>query len=283
MPHRRYVGLALGFWGSLAFWAVPIATCVPLSRAHAQSAQVVVNCGTPNNSPVVGNPYPLTQDQTLTLCTKGGGGGGGTAGGGALSSLPFAPTSATSNATIALTSSAPANGTALPSGSTVTLYSTSALYYALNTSNTTNVTTSSAYLPANTPIPVTVGANGYISAMTVSGSGTLYVAGGSTTLPVSAAGPYVFTALGFQNVSVGTSAVALPSVPSGSTVCFVETESHPIRYRSDGTAPTASVGRFLPITGTSTLWSLELTSNLTGTQFISADGSTATLDVACFK
>lgn len=251
--------------------------------AFAQTAVTVSACGTPNNSPQVGVPYPLTQDQTGTLCTKGGGTTGGGGGGGALSSLPFAPTSATSNAIISLTTSAPANGTALPPGSTVTLISTSAIYYALNTSNTTNVTASSAYLPANTPISLAVGANGYISAMTLAGSGTLYVAGGSTTLPVSAAGPYVFTALGFQNVSVGTTAVAITSVPSGSTVCFIETESHPIRYRSDGTAPTASVGRFLPITGTSTLWSLELTSNLAGTQFISADGSTATLDVACFK
>ena len=44
---------------------------------HAQSitAVTVATCGTPANTPVVGNAYFLTQDLTLTLCTKGGAGG----------------------------------------------------------------------------------------------------------------------------------------------------------------------------------------------------------------
>ena len=47
------------------------------ARAQVVSAQTVSACGTPNNTPVVGNSYPMTMDTTGTLCTVAGGGGGG--------------------------------------------------------------------------------------------------------------------------------------------------------------------------------------------------------------
>lgn len=49
---------------------------VPPSLAQAQdivSAQTVSVCGTPNNTPVVGNSYPITQDTQGRLCTPPGG------------------------------------------------------------------------------------------------------------------------------------------------------------------------------------------------------------------
>lgn len=42
------------------------------ASAHADPptyAQTVTSCGTPNNTPVVGNAYPITQDTTGKLCT----------------------------------------------------------------------------------------------------------------------------------------------------------------------------------------------------------------------
>lgn len=47
------------------------------TAAQTVSATTVSACGTPNNTPVVGNPYPVTQDTTGKLCTSASGGGGG--------------------------------------------------------------------------------------------------------------------------------------------------------------------------------------------------------------
>ena len=61
------------------FMGVSAAICLFLAlldplAARAQNstyASTVAACGTPNNSPVVGNPYPLTQDTTGRLCNTG--------------------------------------------------------------------------------------------------------------------------------------------------------------------------------------------------------------------
>jgi hypothetical protein len=42
------------------------------ARAQISYAQTVASCGTPNNTPVVGNPYPVTMDLTGRLCNSGG-------------------------------------------------------------------------------------------------------------------------------------------------------------------------------------------------------------------
>lgn len=65
--------------------------------------------------------------------------------------------------------------------------------------------------------------------------------------------------------------------PANSTVCFVQAEGNNVRFRTDGTAPTASTGQLLP---TSVL--MQLTANLAGVRFIPVTGS-ATLDVDCYK
>jgi len=44
--------------------------------AQADQAQTVSVCGTPNNTPVVGQSYAITMDTTAKLCTNGGSSGG---------------------------------------------------------------------------------------------------------------------------------------------------------------------------------------------------------------
>jgi hypothetical protein len=61
-----FLVIALTFGGSDDAYAQPIV-----------AAQTVTACGTPNNTPVVGNSYPVTQDTTGKLCTAASGGGGG--------------------------------------------------------------------------------------------------------------------------------------------------------------------------------------------------------------
>lgn len=53
-----------------------LALLVPVAPAAAQtvSAKTVWACGTPGNTPVVGNPYPVTMDTTGVLCTNAPGG-----------------------------------------------------------------------------------------------------------------------------------------------------------------------------------------------------------------
>ncbi len=51
----------------------------PALAQNNVSAKVVVACGTPGQTPVVGSSYTITQDTTLTLCTTAGGGGGSNA------------------------------------------------------------------------------------------------------------------------------------------------------------------------------------------------------------
>lgn len=97
-----------------------------------------------------------------------------------------------------------------------------------------------------------------------------YGAGG----PPSGA-PYALTSTGFQQVSLsGTAAGFTP--PAGSTVCFIQTEGNPVRFRTDGVAPTASVGQLLAVGAL-----LQETASLTTIKFIPTTGS-ATLDVDCY-
>lgn len=50
---------------------------------------------------------------------------------------------------------------------------------------------------------------------------------------------------GYQQVSTLTSSTGLPSVPVGTTLAVIQAETQNVRYRDDGTAPTASVGMIL--------------------------------------
>ena len=65
----------------------------------------------------------------------------------------------------------------------------------------------------------------------------------SGALPVVARGG--LTALGFEQITSLSSSAAL-TVPSGATIAVVQAEGADVRWRDDGTAPTASVGMLLP-------------------------------------
>lgn len=65
----------------------------------------------------------------------------------------------------------------------------------------------------------------------------------SGALPVVARGG--LTALGYQQITSLSSSAAL-TVPSGATIAVVQAEGADVRWRDDGTAPTATVGMLLP-------------------------------------
>lgn len=54
---------------------------------------------------------------------------------------------------------------------------------------------------------------------------------------------------GYEKLAVSTSAVGLASIPGDASRAVVVVEAQPLRYREDGTDPTASVG-FLAVAET---------------------------------
>lgn len=55
------------------------------------------------------------------------------------------------------------------------------------------------------------------------------------------------TAISFQAMNSLSSATNLPTIPAGTVEAFVVCEGQSVRWRDDGTAPTASVGMLLPV------------------------------------
>ena len=47
---------------------------------------------------------------------------------------------------------------------------------------------------------------------------------------------------GYGQATVSNTAIALPAIPSKASYAIVNISTQPVRYRDDGTAPTASVG-----------------------------------------
>ncbi|HTW34171.1 MAG TPA: hypothetical protein VMD53_06110 [Rhizomicrobium sp.] len=85
-----------------------------------------------------------------------------------------------------------------------------------------------------------------------------------------------YTPLGCQQITSLSSAVGFSSIPAGATLASISVEGQTVRYRDDGTAPTASVGTPLPAGLTAWPYS----GSLSAIQFIQVAPS-ATLDV-CF-
>ena len=63
--------------------------------------------------------------------------------------------------------------------------------------------------------------------------------------------------LGFQQITPGATSTAL-TVPTGARIAVIHTEVAVMRWRDDGTAPTASVGMRIP-TGSELIYDGELT------------------------
>ena len=95
----------------------------------------------------------------------------------------------------------------------------------------------------------------------------------SNPLPVAVLA-YSGTPLGFSQITP-TTAVTL-SAPATSRYCYVMTETNSVRWRDDGTNPTASVGFLLPVN------TQMVVTNLSVFKIIQTAVS-ATVDVSCYK
>lgn len=88
--------------------------------------------------------------------------------------------------------------------------------------------------------------------------------------------PYLATPLGYQQLT-SLSAAAAFTAPSGATYCIFTAESQAVRWRDDGTNPTASVG-FPIAVGTNLFYSVKAFPIV----FIQESAS-ATVDATCYR
>lgn len=97
------------------------------------------------------------------------------------------------------------------------------------------------------------------------------------TQPIPAAVvPYIYTPLGCAQITSLAAAAGL-TPPTGATLVVMSIEGQPVRYRDDGTNPTATVGVLLPVS-TGAPWSYS--GPLASIKFIQT-APTAIIDV-CF-
>lgn len=130
------------------------------------------------------------------------------------------------------------------------------------TANATN--NAPAYQPGTNALSMTLG--GALRTTVISGGGG---AGSGTS-------PYIFTPLGFQQLTATGTASTL-TVPNGAIFAFITVEGANIRYRDDGTAPTATIG-YLVAAGQQLTYS----GTLATLQLISQSGSPV-VDVLYYK
>ena len=78
-----------------------------------------------------------------------------------------------------------------------------------------------------------------------------YILNPSTGLPYDSSAPLpmkavsqTLTVKGYQQIT-SLSAAATLTVPNGATVAVIQTEAQNVRWRDDGTSPTASIGMLL--------------------------------------
>ena len=88
---------------------------------------------------------------------------------------------------------------------------------------------------------------------------------------------YLYSPLGYQQITSLSSAISL-TVPTGATLALIVIDSPAVRWRDDGTAPTASVGMLLTV-GQSPF---QYSGNLSSIQFIASSGSPI-LDISYYK
>jgi hypothetical protein len=88
--------------------------------------------------------------------------------------------------------------------------------------------------------------------------------------------PYIATPLGYQQITALTAAVHL-TPPAGATFAAISVSGAAVRYRDDGTAPTATVGMPLAIGSTTTY-----AGPLAVVEFI-GEAAGAILDISYYK
>ncbi len=86
---------------------------------------------------------------------------------------------------------------------------------------------------------------------------------------------YTTNCLGYQQITSLSASTAL-TVPAGATRAVIIPESQGVRWRDDGTAPTASIGMVLPV-----LVTLSYDGDLSRIRFIQQAAS-ATLNVSYY-
>lgn len=94
-------------------------------------------------------------------------------------------------------------------------------------------------------------------------------------------------AVSFETLTVGTTAVGLATgtiTPGSSTdkvdLCRGRLEVAQVRYRDDGTAPTASVGLLLEV---GDLIAIDGSDNITNFRAIRTGGTSGTLPIQCYR
>jgi hypothetical protein len=85
-----------------------------------------------------------------------------------------------------------------------------------------------------------------------------------------------YVPLGYQQIVALSAATAL-TVPEGATVAVIESEAQGVRWRDDGTDPTAAIGMPIPSGET-----LEYSGNLAALRFIE-EAASAKLNVSYYK
>jgi hypothetical protein len=87
------------------------------------------------------------------------------------------------------------------------------------------------------------------------------------------------TQVGFEQLTGFAASKALQSIPATATLALMQAEGQAVRYRADGSAPTALVGMRL-LTTTAPEWTR--TDNLSNLRFIQ-ETATAKLNVTYYK
>jgi hypothetical protein len=86
--------------------------------------------------------------------------------------------------------------------------------------------------------------------------------------------------IGFQTLTVSGSAVGLTVPTAANIMAIISVENNSVRYRDDGTNPTASIGFLLYPGNTLNLENLTV---LNATKFIAVDGTDATLSIGYYQ
>lgn len=108
------------------------------------------------------------------------------------------------------------------------------------------------------------------------GTVALVMAGGAAWAQQAA---YVYTPLGYQQLSVTSASAVNLTVPNASRIAEICLEANQMRYRDDGTAPTTSAG--MPVTASQTPC-FQYSGNLVAIQFIAVI-TASTLDVSYYR
>jgi hypothetical protein len=88
----------------------------------------------------------------------------------------------------------------------------------------------------------------------------------------------IYTGVGYIGLAVSSAAVALGTLPSGADRAVVIVEGGPVRWRDDGTMPTASVG--MPLKDGD---GMNFDGDLTALRFIRSGATDAVVHISYYR